>query len=72
MSKKQNSTPGFLFSQMFMSMFKTFSVILLIIIILNNIIWVFYVSKPVQPRIGDTHVEITQSGNHDIKQNINN
>jgi uncharacterized membrane protein SpoIIM required for sporulation len=72
MSKKQYSTPNFLLSEMFMSMFKIFSVILLVIIVLNNVVWVFYVSKPASTRTGDTHVEITQSGNHDIKQEINN
>lgn len=72
MSRKQHSTPN-LFSEMFMSMFKTFSLILLAIIILNNVVWAFYALKPTTPpRIGDTRVEINQSGNHDIKQNINN
>lgn len=71
MSKKQVPTPN-LFSEMFMSVFKIFAWILLIVVVLNNIVWVVYASKSVPPRIGDTRVEITQNGNHDIKQNINN
>ena len=69
MTKK--STPG-LFSEMFMSMFKCFSVILLVIIILNNVVWAICMSKSLPSRTGDTRVEITQNGNHDIKQTINN
>lgn len=69
MNKK--STPN-LFSEMFMSMLKSFTIILVIIVILNNAIWVCSISSHPTPRVGDTHVEITQTGNHDIKQNINN
>ena len=60
-----------LLSEMFMSMLKVFCFIIVIIIVLNNVLWVYYVSKPTTPRIGDTHVEITQTGNKNIKQNIN-
>lgn len=71
MAKKQTSTPN-LISEMFMSMLKSFSVILIIIVVLNNLIWVFYAFRPVSTRSGNTHVEINQTGNRDIKQNINN
>ena len=71
MSKKQIATPN-LIAETFMSTLKIFMIILVVIIVINNMVWSIYVFKPTQPRIGDTHVEITQNGNHDIKQDINN
>lgn len=67
MSKETNSTPSLL-AETFMSVLKFF----VIVVILNNIVWTIFFFKPTTPRVGDTHVEITQSGNHDIKQNIKN
>lgn len=66
MSKDLKSTPN-LIAETFMSTLKIF----VVIVILNNIIWAIFSFKPT-PRIGDTRVEITQNGNHDIKQDINN
>lgn len=71
MTKRTNSTPN-LISEMFMSMLKSFSIILIIIVVLNNLIWGFYALKPLPSKAGNTHVEINQTGNRDIKQNINN
>lgn len=67
MSKKQATPVPNLLSEMFMSLLKVFCLIILVIIIVNNAVWVYYVSKP--SRVGDTHVEITQSQNKnsDIK-----
>ena len=67
MSNKLVSTPN-LIAETFMSTLKIF----VVIVILNNIIWATFFFKPTTPRIGDTHVEITQNGNHDIEQNIKN
>ena len=71
MSKKQTMVPN-LIAETFMSTLKIFMIILVVIVVVNNLVWSMYVFKPSTPRIGDTHVEITQNGNHDIKQNINN
>ena len=60
-----------LLSEMFMSMLKVFCFIIVIIIVLNNVLWVYYVSKPISPRIGDTHVEITQNKDSSIKNTTN-
>ena len=58
-----------LLSEMFMSMLKVFCIIIVVIIVLNNVLWVYYVSKP--SRVGDTHVEITQNKDSDIKNTTN-
>ena len=66
MSKKPIPTPN-LIAETFIATIK----ILLIIVALNNILWAIFFFKPsASPHIGDTHMEITQNGNHDIKQNI--
>jgi hypothetical protein len=66
MSKNNTSTPSLLV-ETFMSVLKCF----IIIVVLNNIIWAVFFFKPSSSRIGDTHVEVTQNGNRDIKQDIN-
>lgn len=65
MSRNFNSTPSLL-AETFMSVLKFF----VIVVILNNIVWTIFYLKPSSPRVGDTHVEITQNGNRDIKQDI--
>ena len=68
MSNKPIPTPNLL-AEFMTSVLKVF----LIIVVLNNIIWAIFFFKPLaSPRVGDTHVEITQTGNRDIKQDINN
>ena len=68
MNNDLKPTPN-LIAETFMSTLKIF----VIIVILNNIIWAIFSFRPTPtPRVGDTHVEITQNGNRDIKQDINN
>jgi hypothetical protein len=69
MSKKQATPVPNLLSEMFMSLLKVFCLIILVIIIVNNAVWVYYVSKP--SRVGDTHVEITQNKDSSIKNTTN-
>lgn len=71
MTTKPIPTPNLL-SEMFMSMLKTFLVIVVVLIFLIATILSIFVFKPNTPRMGDNHVQITQTGNHDIKQTINN
>ena len=59
-----------LIAETFMSTVKIFTIILIVIIVLNNLVWAFYAFKPIPQRIGDAHIEINQSGNRDIKQEI--
>lgn len=71
MTNKPIPTPNLL-SEMFMSMLKSFLIIVVVLIILNAIILSIFVFKPNTPRMGDNHVEITQTGNRDITQTIKN
>lgn len=42
-----------------------------IFLVLNNVVWGVLYFKPSTPRVGDTHVEITQSGDKDVvKQSL--
>ena len=66
MKNKSIPTPN-LIAETFMSAFKIFFWIFLA----TNIIWAVIYFKPSNPRIGDTKVEITQSGNRDtVTQHI--
>lgn len=68
MSKKHITPMPNLVAEAVLSTCKIF----IFFMILNNLFWGIIHFKPTTPRVGDTHVEITQTGNHDIKQNINN
>ena len=57
-----------LIAETFMATFKIFLVIYLATIAFIAIIYF----KPSSPRVGDTHVQITQNGNENIHQKINN
>ena len=65
MKSKPASTPN-LIAETFISAFKIF----LIIFLATNLVWAIIYFSPSAPRVGDTHVEITQSGNHDVVKNI--
>lgn len=66
MTHKNIPTPN-LIAETFMSAFKIFFWIFLV----TNIVWAVIYFKPSNPRVGDTHVEINQSGDRDVvKQNI--
>lgn len=67
MSKKHIPTPN-LIAEALLSICGKF----LIFLVLNNILWAVLYFRPTAPRVGDTRVEITQNGNHDIKQEIRN
>ena len=69
-NKRVTPAPN-LIAETFVSTFKIFSIILIVIIVVNNLLWVYSVSKPA-PRVGDARIEINQSGNGNIKQEINN
>ena len=63
---KNTPTPNIV-AETFVSVCKYF----LIVLVLNNLIWAVIHFRPVTSRLGDTHVEITQTGNEDISQKIN-
>lgn len=70
MKYKNYPTPS-LIAEVFMSTFKISLIIVLAIFIITNVVWGIIYFKPSTPRVGNTHVEITQSGDKDVvKQTI--
>lgn len=68
MTKKHSTPMPSLVAEAVLSTCKIF----LVFMILNNLFWGIIHFKPTAPRMGDNRIEITQTGNHDIRQNINN
>lgn len=68
MSKKCSTPNPNLATETFIATVKIFTVILLVVIVFNNLAWIYSVSKP--SHVGDSRIEINQNGNHDIKQKI--
>lgn len=55
-------------AETFITTFKIF----MVIFVLTNIVWAAVYFRQPTPRVGDNKIEITQTGNRDIHQEIKN